>query len=113
MAANDSAGIAKLAAYVHASPGDGEVADAYAEAWEMVANRTKPGNVRDGGVPAVIVARAVKEVGADLFHRRTSRNGVASFGDGGPDNFTPLRIARDPMKAAADILAPYMLPGIG
>lgn len=112
MAADDAAGIAKLAAYVHAAPGDSEVADSYAEAWEMVANRTKPENVRAGGVPAVIVARAVKEVGADLFHRRTSRNGIAGL-DGGPDSFTPLRIARDPMKAAADILAPYMLPGIG
>lgn len=102
---------AKLAKYVNAAAGDGYVEDAADEAAAMVANHTKPGNVR-GPVPASVLARAELEVGAELFHRRTSRNGVVGL-DGGPDNFAPLRIARDPMKAAYDILAPYMLPAIG
>lgn len=100
----------RLAKYVHAGPSDEYVTEAAAEADAMVNNHTKPGNVR-GEVPAHILARAKLEVGAELFHRRTSRNGVVGL-DGGPDNFAPLRIARDPMKAAYDILAPYMLPAL-
>lgn len=108
--AEDTNGAGKLAKYVQAAPGDEYVIDAAAEAGAMVSNHLKPGNVR-GEVPPAIIARARLEVGAELFHRRTSRNGVVGL-DGGPDNFAPLRIARDPMKAAYDILAPYMLPGI-
>lgn len=108
MAETTAAG--RLAKYVHAGPADEYVTEAAAEAAAMVANHTKAGNVR-GEVPAHILERAKLEVGAELFHRRTSRNGVVGL-DGGPDNFAPLRIARDPMKAAYDILAPYMLPAI-
>lgn len=61
-------------------------------------------------VPAVIRDRAVLEVGADLYHRRRVRNGVAGFD--GPD-MTPVRVTRDPMKAAEDILGAYLGPGIG
>lgn len=100
----------RLARYVHASPGDEYVIEAAAEAAAMVDNHAKPENVR-GEVPEVILARARLEVGAELFHRRASRNGVVTFG-GEPDNLAPLRIARDPMKAAYDILAPYMRPAI-
>lgn len=108
MAADAATG--RLAKYVQASPGDDYVAEAAIEAAAMVSNHTKPANTR-GDVPAHILERAKLEVGAELFHRRTSRNGVVGL-DGGPDNFAPLRIARDPMKAAYDILAPYMLPAI-
>lgn len=108
MAEDTDAG--RLAKYVNAAAADTYVIEAAAEAGAMVSNHTKPGNVR-GEVPPHILARAKLEVGAELFHRRTSRNGVVGL-DGGPDNFAPLRIARDPMKAAYDILAPYMLPAI-
>lgn len=107
----DDTGAGRLAKYVQATPGDEYVTDAAAEAAAMVSNHLKAGNTR-GEVPAAIIARARLEVGAELFHRRTSRNGVVGL-DGGPDNFAPLRIARDPMKAAYDVLAPYMLPAIG
>lgn len=108
-AAEVSAG--QLSTYV----GDGGaapeyVAESLAEAASMVAGHIKPENVR-AAPPPHVVRRAVLEVGAELYHRRTSRNGVVGL-DAGPDNFAPLRITRDPMKACYDILRPYMKAAI-
>lgn len=101
---------AALARYVHAQPTDQYVLDSAEEARVMVSNHLKPANVR-GEVPETIVKRAVLEVGAELYHRQTARNGVVGL-DGGPDNMMPMRIARDPMKAAYDLLRPYLMPAI-
>lgn len=60
-------------------------------------------------LPDSIRQLAVSEVAADLFHRRRVRHGVANFD--GPD-FSPVRITRDPMKAAEDILRPFIRPGM-
>lgn len=54
-------------------------------------------------VPAVIARRAVLEVGANLL-KRAGRDGIAGYDDGQLD---PLRVTRDPLQAARDILAPY------
>jgi hypothetical protein len=64
------------------------------------------------GVPENIVARACLEVGADLYYRKASRNGVATFGGGDMPSPEPFRINRDPMQAAYPILRPF-LPAFG
>lgn len=60
-------------------------------------------------VPASVVARAVLEVGADLYYRKASRNGVATFGSVEPQ---PFRLNRDPMTAAYPLLRPYLVMGL-
>ena len=62
-----------------------------------------------GTVPASAVDRAVLEYGKELFDRRQSRNGIVGLAD---TDFTPMRIARDPMKAAMPFLQPYLGPAI-
>lgn len=61
------------------------------------------------GVPASVVARAVLEVGADLYYRKASRNGVASIEGVEPQIF---RLNRDPMAAAYPLLRRYLVMGL-
>lgn len=61
-------------------------------------------------IPEAVRGLAVLEVGADLYHRRAARNGVVSFDS--PEAVQTVRIARDPMRAADDILRPYLGPAI-
>ncbi|MGO2655974.1 MAG: hypothetical protein ACTH93_09135 [Pseudoclavibacter sp.] len=61
-------------------------------------------------VPATAQDRAVVEVAAELFNRKGTRNGIAAF-DGG-DDMQSFRIARDPLKAARPLLAPWIPAGI-
>jgi hypothetical protein len=101
-----------LAQYVGAKDGRDEefIKECEAEATEMVQNHVR-NNIRpDVELPPVIRARAIREVGADLFFRRNARNGVAGFD--GAEGSQPVRIARDPMAAAYATLRPYMKPGI-
>ncbi|MGO3832659.1 MAG: hypothetical protein ACTJGT_01725 [Microbacteriaceae bacterium] len=77
---------------------------ALAEARALVQNR-----IGKADVPQSIKDRAVLEVMADLFHRRMARNGVMEIGS---TDLAPFRIARDPMRAAYDILAPFLPAGI-
>lgn len=105
---------ARLAKYVGESataPASDYAKECAAEAIAMVDNYATEENLRKQP-PSPVLSRAALEVGAELYHRRTSRNGVAGFGES-PDNFTPLRIARDPMKAAYDVLRPYLKAPIG
>jgi hypothetical protein len=96
--------VAALAAYVHAAAGDAYVDQCAAEAEEAITLKL------DGRqVPPATVARAVLEYGAEQFHRRQSRNGIAGL-DG--NEFAPMRIARDPMKAAMVYLQPYLGPAV-
>ncbi len=60
-------------------------------------------------VPEPVKERAVLEVGADLFYRKQSRNGVVGFD--GPDAL-PFRLNRDPMAAAYPLLRPYIQSGL-
>lgn len=95
-----------LAAYLKAPGDDPLIPRALRAAETMIdhhlrdAIRKPPQEIRD---------LAIQEVAADLYNRRFTRNGIANFD--GPD-FQPLRVARDPLKAAADILRPYMHLGI-
>ena len=106
MAASPEA-IAKLAAYVTATAADAYVIQCANEAADMVALPVS--KVPENTVPASVVARAALEVGKELFDRRQSRNGIAGFGE---TEFAPMRIARDPMKAAAPYLQPYLGPAV-
>lgn len=56
-------------------------------------------------IPIEVVARAVLEVAAELFHRKNTKNAVAQFAS--PDG-APVRIARDPMVAAYPLLRPWV-----
>lgn len=62
------------------------------------------------GVPQSIMRRAILEVGAELFHRRQAPNGITQFAM--PNGPAPVRVARDPLVAARDLLAPFLGPGI-
>lgn len=91
-----------LAQYVKAAERDAAfVAQCEARAAALVAQR-----VAGATVPAEILDLARLEVGADLFWRRSARNGVAGFD--GADTVQPVRIARDPMRAADDLLRPFL-----
>lgn len=59
-------------------------------------------------VPLVIRNRAVIEVGADLYYRRSSRNGLTQFTT--PDAQVTQRVNRDPLVPARPLLSPF-LPG--
>lgn len=60
-------------------------------------------------VPAEVKARAVLEVGAELYHRRNAKNGVMQLAT--PDA-PATRVARDPMVAAYPLLNRYVLGGL-
>lgn len=98
--------IDRLAKYCQATAGDPYVAECAEEAADMVAEALV-GAPRTP--PASVVARAVLEVGKELFDRRQSRNGIAGFGE---TDFAPMRIARDPMKAAQPYLERYTGPAL-
>lgn len=61
-------------------------------------------------LPDAVKALAVLEVGADLYYRRSARNGIAAFDSS--ETVNPVRIARDPMRAVDDILRPYLGPAL-
>lgn len=60
-------------------------------------------------VPTEVVARAVLEVGADLYYRKASRNGVMTVAGVEPQMF---RLNRDPMAAAYPLLRRYLVMGL-
>jgi hypothetical protein len=62
-------------------------------------------------VPSPVLARAYLEVGADLYHRRTARNGITGFEDTEVST-APVRINRDPLAPAYPLLARYTGPAI-
>lgn len=93
-----------LARFVGAPASDPYVAECAAEAADLVAAHV---GARASAVPARVMARAVLEVGADLYHRRSARNGIAGFEDTDMAP-APVRINRDPLVPARPILAPWM-----
>lgn len=69
-------------------------------------------NISEGGdeaIPDPICLRACKETGADLFYRRTARNGIVGISS---LDVSPIRLRRDPMTDAYALYAPYFGPGI-
>lgn len=76
-----------------------ELATISAQAVELVEHHIGTVNV-----PVIIVELASLEVARELYTRRDAPGGVLStFGDVGP-----VRLARDPLKAAYPILVPYL-----
>jgi hypothetical protein len=83
-------------------------ASSQAEATQMVTDFIG-GSSNPYGVPDVVVARAVLEVGADLYYRKASRNGVVQLDGVEPQLF---RLNRDPMAAAYPLLRRYLVLGL-
>jgi len=61
------------------------------------------------GVPVAILEMAVLEVGADVYYRKASRNGVVGLDGVDPQ---PFRLNRDPMAAAYPLLRRFLVVGI-
>jgi len=59
-------------------------------------------------VPGDVLDSAILSCASELFHRRSAPNGVAQFADLG----TTVRIAKDPMNAAREMLLPFTGPGL-
>jgi hypothetical protein len=78
---------------------DGCLASANQHVAKFVGNAKVPGDVLD---------QAVLSCASELFHRRNAPNGVAQFADLG----TTVRIAKDPMTAAYQMLLPFVGPGL-
>lgn len=97
-----------LATYVGAkNPDDPFAEQCWSEAVALVNRRCG----KDlAAVPDGVLDRAYLEVGAELYHRRATKNGAAQFAV--PDA-QPIRIARDPLVSAYPLIDPYLGPGIG
>lgn len=85
------------------------VEDAAGEALELVTNHVRNGTDDEGAptyydIPDRVAMRACVEVGADLFYRRTARNGLVAVNS---LEVSAVRIQRDPMTAAYPILSPF------
>lgn len=91
----------QLAAYVKAPKADAFAAECQNVAVDLVDHHIGPRKV-----PDVVRWAAVLEVGADMYHRRSARNGLATFGNDG--EISTARIRTDPLAAARPILAPYL-----
>lgn len=61
-------------------------------------------------VPAAIRTRAIMECGAELYNRRSAPGGIAQFAT---FDAAPMRIAKDSMVRAYDLLAPFVLQSTG
>lgn len=94
--------------YVEAVGEDKEfAADSKRTAEQMVRDLVGKGNPYK--VPETVVARAVLEVGADLYYRKASRNGIVGLEGIAPQ---PQRINRDPLTAAYPLLRHYLVLGL-
>lgn len=93
---------ARLAAYVGDVPNDSFLRECAEQAATLIRDQvgtaTVPDDVRD---------RAVLEVAAELYHRRSAPNGIKNFADGF-DGTAAIRVARDALVAARPLLAPYL-----
>lgn len=99
-----------LAEYVGGEATSAYLADCLTEAAALVSGWIAANSNPDTAVPAAVQRRATLEVAAELWYRRQARGGIATF-DG--TDMAPVRLARDPLKAAHPILAPYLLGSIG
>ena len=107
----------RLVSYVEAEPGI-DVDEAAEEALQLVTDLiltdvdpedTETINELMARVPAPAGRRACLEVGADLYYRRMSRNGIVNINSG---TVEPVRINRNPLTPAYPILRPYLGAGI-
>jgi hypothetical protein len=95
--------VEQFRAYVGTKEVSSFVDSCLASAKQMVAKF-----VGAGRVPTDVLDSAVLSCGSELFHRRSAPNGVAQFADLG----TTVRIAKDPMNAAREMLLPFTGPGL-
>lgn len=98
---------AVLAEYVQADP---TAQAAFLARCVSEANDLVTGYAGAAGVPEAVLDRAVLETAADLFYRRSTRNGVADFE--GIDGLQPIRVNRDPLAAAYPLLRRYVGAGL-
>lgn len=97
----------ELAAMVGSLATDEEfVQECWADAVVLVDKRI--GAVDVLTVPTEIVDRSYREVGADLYWRRSARNGIVGINS---MDSTPIRINRDPIMACEALLSPFLTPG--
>lgn len=75
------------------------------EAIALVDNRCGTGKVN---VPVPVLQRAYINVGADLYYRKNAPQGVSQFTaiDG-----AAIRLGKNPMDAAEDLLRPFLAGG--
>lgn len=98
--------LGEMARFVQAPDSDrGFVAECLDEAAALVDAR-----IGSATVPVVVRRRAVREVAADLYYRRSARNGVVAFNN--HEGGDIIRVNRDPMAPATPLLAPYLAPRI-
>lgn len=64
--------------------------------------------------PEEALDEAVLRVAVDLYNRAQAPNGVlmTAYDNAGDGSSTPIRLARDPLWSARDVLAPYV-PAVG
>ena len=94
---------ASLLEYVGAGQNDREYADqAWAEAQQLVDNLFGTA----AGVPTEVRDRCYLEAGAELFHRKGTKNGIAQFAT--PDGNQPYRAPRDPLVGVYPLARPYI-----
>jgi hypothetical protein len=62
------------------------------------------------GVPATIRTRSIMECGAELYNRRSAPGGIAQFAS---FDAAPLRIAKNSMVRAYDLLSPFVNQATG
>lgn len=97
--------VTTLKTYVGADARDEDfITECALEAAALVNERCKGSTV-----PEPILARAILEVGAELYKRRASQTGSTSMEN---PEMRPLSARNDPMKAATFILGPFLEPGL-
>ena len=112
MTDGDTKTLSVLTWYVQAVGEDADIlaATSNAEATALVMNFV--GAENPFKVPTPILSRSILEVGADLYYRKSTRNGITSFGGGDMPSPEPFRINRDPMAAAYPLLRPFLVIGL-
>lgn len=95
--------VVQFRAYV----GTKEVSD-FVDSCLASANQMVSKFVGSSRVPSDVLDSAVLACASELFHRRSAPNGVAQFADMG----SVVRIAKDPMNAAREMLLPFTGPGL-
>jgi hypothetical protein len=60
-------------------------------------------------VPSEIQDQAVLMVASELYHRRNAPNGISQFADMGGG---AIRVGKDPMAPAYNLLLPYVQVGV-
>jgi hypothetical protein len=95
--------VVQFRAYV----GTKEVSD-FVDSCLASANQMVSKFVGSSRVPTDVLDSAILSCASELFHRRSAPNGVAQFADLG----SVVRIAKDPMNAAREMLLPFTGPGL-